>query len=302
MADKSFFDNISTTDYITLENTRDNHESLFSIMIYNISKEIFLKDLNDKLKKIQEIKNSFKKKKLNDRLYKFIQKIELDNKDIYNNVFLISDDILSFNLTKKDFIILKEWNVNNYMFMYDEYFKLEYLKDLLTNINFYDIIINNTHFKGNLNKKKIIKDKPSLEYLKTLSVPFFYCGKLPKDMNNKNMIENLNVLTSWNDAIELINKTEIKNENIKLQTFLDEDNKDKYIYKDEIFDEIENYNIKILYVHKEIKELFLDEIKKRNLIQNLNFEINYINTIKGISDSSNILLIDYCGYIGLKYY
>ena len=62
MTDKSLFDNISPTDYITLENTRDNHESLFTIMINNLSKEIFLKDLNDKLKKIQEIKNSFKKK------------------------------------------------------------------------------------------------------------------------------------------------------------------------------------------------------------------------------------------------
>lgn len=302
MSDKSFFDNISATDYITLENTRDNHESLFTILINNTSKEIFLKDLNERLKKIQEIKNSFKKKKLNDRLYKFIQKIELDNKDIYNNVFLVSDDILSFTLTKKDYIILKEWNVNNYMFMYDEYFKLEYLKDLLTNINFYDIIINNTHFKGNLNKKKIIKDKPSLEYLKTLSVPFFYCGKLPKDMINKNMIENLNVSTSWNDALELINQTEIKNENIKLQIFLDEDNKDKYIYKEEIYDEIENYNIKLLYVHKESKELFLNEIQKRNLIQNLNFEINYINSIKGIVDSSTTLKNDYCGFIGEKYY
>ena len=81
MTDKSFFDSISVTDYNTLENIRDNHESLFTIMIYNTSKEIFVKDLNDRLKKIQEIKNSFKKKKLNDRLYKFIQKIELDNKD-----------------------------------------------------------------------------------------------------------------------------------------------------------------------------------------------------------------------------
>lgn len=302
MTDKSFFDSISASDYITLENTRDNHESLFTIMIYNTTKEIFLKDLNDRLKKIQEIKNSFKKKKLNDRLYKFIQKIELDNKDIYYNVFLISDDILSFNLTKKDFIILKEWNIVNYMFMYDEYFKLEYLKDLLTNINFYDIIINNTHYKGNLNKKKIIKDKPNAEYLKTLAVPFFYCGKLPKDMSNKNMIENLNVLTSWNEAIELINQIEIKNENIKLQTFLDESNKDKYIYKAEIYDEIENYNIKLLYVHKEIKESFLNEIKEKNLIQNLNFQINYINSIKGVSDSSTTLKNDYCGFIGLKYY
>ena len=136
MADKSFFDNISATDYITLENTRDNHESLFTILINNTSKEIFLKDLNERLKKIQEIKNSFKKKKLNDRLYKFIQKIELDNKDIYNNVFLVSDDILSFTLTKKDYIILKEWNINNYMFIYDEYFNCEF------EFNTYMMIIN----------------------------------------------------------------------------------------------------------------------------------------------------------------
>jgi len=302
MTDKSFFDNINITDYNTLENIRDNHESLFTIMIYNTTKEIFLKDLNDRLKKIQEIKNSFKKKKLNDRLYKFIQKIELDNKDIYNNVFFVSDDILSYTLTKKDYIILKEWNIVNYMFMYDEYYKLEYLKDLLTNMKFYDIIINNTHYKGNLNKKKIIKDKLNTEYLKTLSLPFFYCGKLPKDMNNKNMIENLDVSTSWNEAIELINQTEIKNENIKLQAFLDESNKDKYIYKAEIYDEIENYNIKLLFVHKEIKELFLKEIKERNLLQNLNFEINYINSIKGVNDSSTTLKNDYCGFIGLKYY
>ena len=62
MADKSFLDNINITDYITLEDIRDNHESLFTVMIYDTSKEIFLKDLNDRLKKIQEIKNSFKKK------------------------------------------------------------------------------------------------------------------------------------------------------------------------------------------------------------------------------------------------
>ncbi len=302
MTDKSFIDNINITDYISLEEIRDNHESLFTIMIYNTSKEIFLKDLNDRLKKIQEIKNAFKKKKLNDRLYKFIQKIELDNKDVYNNVFLVSDDILSFNLTRRDFNVLKEWNVNNYMFMYDEYFKLEYIKDLLTNLNFYDVVINNTHYKGNLNKKKIIKDKPNIDYLKALSMPFFYCGKLPKDMINKNMIENLSVSTSWNDAIELISQFETKNENSKLQTFLDESNKDKYIYKDEIYDEIENYNIKLLYIHKDIKELFLVEIKKRNLIENLNFEINYVNSIKGINDSSTTLLKDYCGFIGLKYF
>mgnify|MGYP000432273534 CR=1 FL=1 len=41
--------------------------------------------------------------------------------------------------------------------------------------------------KDNRMNKEILGH--SLEYLKTLSVPFFYCGKLPKDMINKNMIE-----------------------------------------------------------------------------------------------------------------
>ena len=51
-----------------------------------------------------------------------------------------------------------------------------------------------------------------------------------------------------------------------------------------------------------VKEIFLDEIKKINLIQNLNFEIIYINSIKGVNDSSSTLINDYCGFIGLKYY
>ena len=56
---------------------------------------------------------------------------------------------------------------------------------------------------------------------------------------------------------------------------------------------IENYKFQIA-LYSDIKELFL--------IENLNFEINYVNSIKGINDSSATLLKDYCDFIGLKYY
>ena len=60
--------------------------------------------------------------------------------------------------------------------------------------------------------------------------------------------------------------------------------------------------MKDLYIHTDMKKKFDDIIIENNLIANLNFNIIEINSIDNNIDTSNILLKNYSGFLGIKYY
>lgn len=286
---------------------RDSGESLFTILIWNMTKDDLIIDLKGKLEKIKSISNSFKRKKLNDRIFNLIQSIENNNKNIYNNIILVSDDIKYFDLEKEDIKLLEEFNISKYTFEYGEYFNINWLKDLFENFTYYDIVINNnsqyTHYKGNLNKKKIINKTNNIEYIKNLNIPFVIVGKLAPNIKNKNILMHIPNNISWNEIIENVGQIENdKNINI-LQEEIDKilTSPDKYVYGNEIYEMIEIYNLKELYIHEDIKEIFNKNIVAKNLTDNLNFKIIDIKKSK-TNNYSNIFAKDYSGILGIKYY
>ncbi len=124
----------------------DSHQSLFTILIYNTPLEQFINDVKKRLDKLKDISNAFKKKKLNDRLYKLL--IDLENKNnlkqnsikMINSIILIAESIIYIDLTNDDIKMLNEYNIPKYTFEYDDYFKIDWLKDLFENFFFFIIL------------------------------------------------------------------------------------------------------------------------------------------------------------------
>lgn len=78
---------------------------------------------------------------------------------------------------------------------------------------------------------------------------------------------------------------------------------DSYIFGNDIYDMIESFNIKELYIHKDLYKEFEKNLIEKKLEDNMNFQLYLIETInKNTLDPSTILIKDYKGMIGIKYY
>ena len=219
--------------------------------------------------------------------------------------------MIILELDKNDINMLKEYSINKFTISNGEYFKIDWLLDLFENFNFYDIVINNsnilTHWSGNLYKKKIIKQNVSPDYLKNLTTNWFMVGKMLPQQKYKFLIEhfpNLGI-NQWIDIIGKIEIYEMKKKIVGLQEHFDKfaTNSDKYIFGSDIYELVEQYNVKELYLHTDKKKDFDDKIIEKNLFSNINFNIIVINTPdKNIPDASVNLIKNYGGILGIKYY
>lgn len=292
-----------------LEWNRESLDGAFTILMYELDKDELIKELKHKLGLISKIKNTFKKVKLNDRLYEFLVQVEKSSIQSYSNVVLIgSTGPIIYKLDKKDIEILKEFSIPNFTIENSENFNIKWLVDLFENFKFYDIIINNssgmTHWMGNLNKKKIIKQNINLEYIKNLNSGWFFVGKIQPEFKTKYLIEHYQNIMPWSEIIQNIEKYEMGKKIVHLQEQLDkiENQGDKFIFGDDIYEYIENYNVKELYIHYNYKKDFDNKIIEKCLISNINFNIIEINSISSNNDASQILLKNYSGLLGVKYF
>ena len=293
----------------SLEWVRESLDSAFTIIIWDISKDELITELKHKLALISNIKNTFKRIKLNDRLYEFLVMIEKSSIQIYSQIVLIgSTGPIIYKLDKAEINLLKEYSIPKFTIQNNEYFNIKWLNDLFFNFKFYNVIINNsnvlTHWSGNLYKKKIIKQNVNLEYIKNLNSEWFFIGKMQSQQKTKFMVDNYPNNISWTEIITNIEKFEMKKKIFLLQEKFDKltTDCDKFIFGNDIYEYIENYNIKELYIHSNIKKDFDDKIIEKNLISNLNFDIIEINSIGESQDASCILLKNYSGFLGIKYY
>jgi hypothetical protein len=288
---------------------RESQDSAFTILMWEISKDDLVNELKHRLALISNIKNTFKRAKLNDRLYEYLIQIEKSSIQIYSQIVLIgSSGITIYKLEKSEINLLKEYSVPKFTIENNENFNIGWLVDLFKNFKFYDVIINNsnilTHWSGNQYKKKIIKQNINLEYIKNLNSGWFFFGKMQSQFKTKFLIEHNQNNMSWNDIILNIEKFEMKK---KIQDLQDQIDKmficnDKFIFGNDIYEYIKNYNVKHLYIHTDIKKIFDNVIIEKDLIANLNFNIIEINSIDNNINASNVLLENYSGFIGIKYF
>lgn len=297
---------------------RESNDASFTLLMYNLSKDDLIKELKHKLALISTIKNTYKKKKLNDRLYEYLIKIEKSSIKSYSQIVLIGSETYIYNLDNNDIKMLKEYSIQNFTIYNDEYFNIPWLIDLFENFTLYNIIIsksnsksnNITHWIGNYNKKKIVKQNINYDYIDELKVNWFGVGKLTLENKNskKYMVEhypnNKNNM-DWKEIIDAIELNEMKKKIIELQKHFDNIvfNSEKYVFGLDIYDLIEQYNIKELYLHKDIKSEFEDKIREKELSTYINFNIIEINSISNEQlNISNVFLKNYSGILGIKYY
>jgi hypothetical protein len=299
-------------------NITDKYQSLFTILTYNTLLDDILGRLTNQLKIIQTIKSSYKRKYINDRLYKFIcflKETDLSDKNKFNYIFLIDDTIEYIKLSKKQINILNEYNIINYTFIFDDYFHIDYLIDLFTNFTFNDVIYLDKkigkHYLINTNKKKIINQ--------------FSCSKesditqyISKNTLNKCLIHGQNtILKKLTVNNILVFNKKLNNDEI-INAFMDEQMKENHkqlkkcfdmlLDKDnhlvvygkldkEIKEAIENYKIKKLFVHIDVLSKLHQLISK----EYFNFDVIEINSIDK-NDIGKQLLVNYNGIIGISYY
>jgi len=291
---------------------RESHTASFTILMYNLSKDDLIVELKHKLALISTIKNTFRKVKLNDRLHEYLVGIEKSSIQTYSQIVLIGSETYIYKLDKKDIAMLEEYSISKFTIQNDEYFNIHWLVDLFENFKFFNIIIENsnklTHWLGNANKKKIIKQNVNTEYIKNLTSNWFMVGKLNPLNKTKYMIEhypNTQNNMNWKDIIEQIELLDMKKIIKELEKHLDTmvTNSDKYVFGSEIYELIECFNIKELWIHKNVKKQFDDMIGEKDLSSCINFNIIEINSIDTNKSSlSNLFLSNYSGILGIKYY
>jgi len=287
---------------------RESQDSAFTILMWDFTKEGLITELKNKLSLISNIKNTFKKVKLNDRLYEYLIQVEKSTISNYSQIVLIGSEIIIIKLDKSDIKILQEYQISKFTISNDEYFRIDWLVDIFENFKFYDIIINNsntyTHWQGNMYKKKQIAKSVNLDYIKNLNTNWFMVGKLVLPNKNKFLLEHYPNNMSWDEIIQQIDKYEMKKKIFELQEHLDNisTQEDKYIFGSDIYDLIEQYNVKELYLHAEIKKQFDNNIAEKELVSNINFPIILIVSIDKNIDGAHTLLKNFCGILGIKYY
>lgn len=291
---------------------RESHTASFTLLMYNLSKDDLIVEIKHKLALISTIKNTFRKVKLNDRLYEYLVGIEKSSISTYSQIVLIGSETYIYKLDKKDISMLEEYSISKFTIQNDEYFNIPWLVDLFENFKFYDIIIESsnklTHWVANVNKKKIIKQNVNTEYIKNLTTNWFMVGKLNPQNKTKYMVEhypNTQNNMVWKDIMEQIELLEMKKIIQGLEKHLDTmiTNSDKYVFGTEIYELIECFNIKELWIHKNVRKQFDDMIGEKDLSSCINFNIIEINSIDTNKSSlPNMFLSNYSGMLGIKYY
>tara|TARA_Y100000991_G_scaffold215282_1_gene205206 strand:- start:2151 stop:3071 length:921 start_codon:yes stop_codon:yes gene_type:complete len=294
-------------------------ETLFTIIIYDKDNKFFVTDIEQKLKNIQKMKDNFRRQIINDRLYNlkcFLEKKNKEN-DKINSVILCGEEIEMINLDKPQIKVLKEYNIINYNFIYDDHFHVKFVNDLFYDFNFYYSIHigkNITYYKINSSKKKKIQeDKFNLKDCISKIENFLDKNKekviihgnsqINKKIDHKFILEKYNDYKSDEEIVICFQNIDIKEKQKEFKKYIsnlhDTSIENKLIYglfEKEIIQEIENYSVKKLFVHKDF-ENHINELDNSLL----NFELIIIDTLTN-NDPGYELKNNYGGFFGIKYY
>ena len=301
-------DNIGSFDY------KKSDKFSYTILIYDTKCEDAIEEIKNKLKNLnKKVSNGYKKRVINERVYQIITFLETNNKlsENINYIFLINNIFYDYEMTKRDVKFCKKWNINNFIFHYDEYIKIDYLKDLFSE-----------------NKlKKVFRINDSLEIIKmdrTKSLVIENIDNLDEIVINKNiqdhnpeLIFGLNKLLkkiklSDNVFIKNLNNEQlmdiietniIKNNQEMLQiqildNLLNPEFEDKFIFgRNDVSFAIDNFMIKKLFVNQKLLKKLKENIEKYLL----NFEIIEIISLE-TGDIGQEFNKNYGGIIGVKYF
>ena len=298
------------------KNIKDKFESLYTFVVYDSSIDKLVEFLFQKLKILQKINDNVRKKYLNDRLYSLILYLKNDQNRTINSILLLGKDINEIPLTKNYISVLKEYLVPEIIIKNGEYFDLEYVTLLLTDLSFYKIInvnnnkmtvhlVNSTKSKvffenesSNFNLEEYIKEHFMQDVINKKLLVKGSSSHIKKLKMDNLLIFNKNITNE--EAFEIFEKEEMKDRHKLLEECFhmmkNEKTKDKVLLGKELKEGIKNYMIKQVFCTSKV----LETLKKNVPSQYLNFPIVVIKSLnKGdVGDQ----LDELNGLIGLTYY
>lgn len=296
------------------EDIEDSGKLYYTIMVYNLKVEEIIKKVESKLEKVNNnMKNNFKKKIINQRLYPVLEYLKDQNLNEILNILLFSGkDLNIFNLTKKQILICNNWNLPQFYFYSDDKFNIDYLKNLFNEKNTNIIFeINNQNLKiieidkvksRILEQNNITDDEYFDLKFKNFNPKIIHgTGSYLKKIKNINNIYTKKLDTEF--IIDKIEELEILNNHkiLELEVLSQIENPqviNKLMFgKKEVSNGILDYMVKKLFISKKLYKSLKKNISK----EYLNFEIIIIKKNSN-GDIGDIFFKNYEGIIGIKYY
>ena len=295
------------------EEINESGKLYYTILIYGKLVNDVKKKLLDDLDKVNKrMKDAYKKKIINNRLYQIIKVLDSQFKDndILNCIILSGRNLNYFTLSQNELKLCNKWNIKNFYIEYDDKFRIKYLKNLFSENKI------NLIFEFNGDVINIIElDKVKSRFIDKINVdnyneildlieknnPKIIHGSTIKKLKDLNNVYYKKL--SSEEINDIINKMEInESQNILKKEVLNQlsnpafDN--KFLFgKKEVSNGIMDYMIKKLYITSSLMRQLRKNISK----DYLNFEILEVDSLES-GDIGYIFLKDYDGIIGLKNY
>ena len=288
----------------------------YTILTYNKTVSEIINKIKDDLDKVNKrVKDSFKRKIINERLYPIVKLLDSSYKghEILNCIILAGNDLHKFDLTKEELDICKKWELKDFFITHDDKFKIGYLKNLLSEekINLiFELsneklkIIEMDSLKSRILSENKIENQANFIELCDSQKPKIIHGSGSFIKKIKNSIDNIYLKKLGNnEIIDIINKLEIENsQNTLKMEVLDQITnpayEDKFLFgKKEVGKGILDYMIKKLYITPSLWR----QLKKNTPSEYLNFQVLEVDKLES-GDIGDKFISDYSGIIALKYY
>lgn len=289
----------------------DKFNSVITALYYDLSNSEVYDHIDIELKKVNTIKDNFKKKYLNDRCYSLREHVKKNNSPdtIVNSVFMcINDDINEIKLDKKTVDYIKKYNVQNRCFYWGKGFDTDFLMDVFVNKDFFDTIeFDNDTFchkkvtRFKTHTEKIDTSDNLKDYMKNQKGVFLYHGKssILKTMKDDRMVFNKKL--SIDDILKEFELDKMIKNHKLLKDILDNINNPKVNGKiktgKDLIRALRDRMVKTLFYNRSKKDKLFSTFDK----DTLNIDLIEIDRIEK-GDVSDSLLKDYGGFIAESYY
>lgn len=296
------------------KNTSGKNESLFTIVIYNLSVEQITQLLEHQLRTAKNIINPKKRTVICKKIYQLKEFIKDYKKNkLINSIFLVDNTINEIELNKDWLDVLKYFDVQNFIFKCNNFFEINFLKSLLTDVSYENVIcVNNnklTHTFFNKNKKRVhFKDE-----IKSLNIEKYINDNCIKDRclihgvsvalkNFKTEIHLVyNKLLKDDEILEIFRRETISKKQNQLQSFLDFMDNDKLehrlIFGKDVHQKLLNMELKFIFCSPRAYNEIIKQFPKIYL----NFDLIEVESLEN-GDVGDILKNKYDGAIGITYY
>jgi hypothetical protein len=287
----------------TFSNIKGKLNSFITFLVFDQSHEEILKFINHKIKLINTIKDTYKKNRALDKVMSIKDDVKTYKNDYFKSkgiLYFVGEDFNKIEIKPTILKVCREEFRDNIFYENGDYFETEYIIDILTNFNFYNLVlIDKKSYLYHINKNKTkllatVNKQDESELLKEISNKFYDNFIVGGNNNFKNtfcknntgkIIAELKVSSFKPDRIDHIKQDALKiyleKEEEKLLDKLSEYTSNLTQYQnlllfnnDRILKFLENYLIKTVIVHtsspiyNQIKELDTDSIELYELSSN----------------------------------